>query len=173
MKALVTAAVCALTGCATTAAPSAQYFTGDPYNLVARHDVIAGEVCGVPVHYAITRQHDATVLLGAGSRRLSIRDEHGARHVIAIEANGGVSAEPVVDVWIGADRIEGHVGGRAFALEADGDAYRGTYVMPGTSSDERGELDVAGRGELLQMPRAELAAVVGPLLSCDRRGWTR
>ena len=171
MKAWMTPMLAMLAGCATAVTPRAQNLTGDPYDVVSKNGVIAGEVCGVHVDYAVTRQRDGIVLLGAGSRRLAVRDENGARHVFDLEARSGVSEEPLLDVWIGADRLSGHVGGRAFALQADGDVYRGIYVLPGTSDALRGEMEVAGRGELLHMPRAEMAAVVGPLLSCDRRGW--
>lgn len=172
MKTWMAAVLAALAGCATTTGPSkVQELTGDPYDVVTRHDVIAGEVCGVPVNYAVSREHGQIVLLGAGSRRLAIRDEQGARHVIDLESGHGVGAVPVLDVWIAADRIAGHVGGRSFALQADGDGYRGTYLLPGTSAEQQGAMEVAGRAELLQMPRAQLAAIVGPLLSCERRGW--
>ena len=173
MKMWMLTALAALGGCATTVGPRAQELTGDPYDIVVRHDVIAGEACGLPVNYAIQRERNQIVLLGAGSRRLAIRDEQGARHVFDLESSHGVDADPIIDVRIGADRISGHVGGRTFALDADGDVYRGIYVVPGTSSEQRGEMEVSGRAERLQMPRAQLAALVGPLFSCDRRGWTR
>ncbi len=173
MKAWMAAALSALAGCATTGVrPQVQHFTGDPYDVVAHRGVIAGEACGLTVDYAVSHRGDTTVLLGAGTRRLVIRDERGARHLTDLETRS-VAANPVVDVWISADRIEGHVGARSFALQAVGDAYRGTYVMLGTSSEQQGEMEVAGRDELLHMPRAVLAAIAPPLLSCDRRGWTR
>ncbi len=176
MKAWMAAALAMLAGCATTTptgTKAAQNFTGDPYDVVAKNGVIAGEACGVRVDYAVTRQRDNIVLLGPAMRRLTIRDEDGARHVFDLTANSGVSDVPLLDVWIAADRLEGHVGSRSFALQADGDVYRGTYVMVGTSPDQKGEMEVAGRAALLQMPRAEMAALVGPLLSCDRRAWSR
>lgn len=171
MKAWMLTALAALAGCATAGSSKSQEFTGDPYDIVARHDVIAGDVCGVSVNYAITHEPGRTVLLGASSRRLAVRDERGARHVFNLESNHDVDAVPALDVWIGADRIAGRVGPRAFELKADGDAYRGNYVRVGTSTQQQGTIEVAGRAELLKLPRAELAALVGPLLSCERRGW--
>ena len=173
MKHCVLALLGAISGCATSGMqPPAQHFTGDPYDVVANRGVIAGEACGLTVHYAVSREGKGTVLLGAGTRRLLIRDEGGARHLSDLEARS-VASVPVVDIMISADQIAGHVGARSFALRAEGDVYRGTYVMPGTSAEEQGEMEVAGRADLLQMPRAVLAAIAPPLLSCARRGWTR
>ena len=172
MKTWMAAALSALAGCATTAQPRAQHFVGDPYEVVAHRGVIAGEVCGNTVEYGLQRRGDALELLGGGTRRLQVRDENGARHIVDL-TNRTVGERPLVDLWISGDHITGNVGSRTVSLTADGDVYRGQYMRPGTSDELRGDMSVAGRAEMLALPNAELGAIAPGLLSCERRAWNR
>jgi hypothetical protein len=163
----------ALAGCATAQPqPPAQHFTGNPYDVTMRHGVMAGQACAVDINYAVSRRGDATVLLGPGTRRLEVRGEGGMSHVTGV-LSGNIVGNPTIDLWISPERISGRLRARIVELVADGDRYRGFYVLPGTSASERGDMEVAGRAEMLQLPRAALAAIVPPLLSCDRRTWSK
>ena len=165
-------------GCATAPLrPPAQHFAGDPYDLTLHHDVIAGEVCGLDVDYAVSQHGDATVLLGPGTHRLEARELGGG----AVRVTGvlGLAARryPAIDVLIAPDRIVGHIGARELRLVADGDVYRGTYSFPevalGGKTNAVGDMEVAGRDEMMRLPKPALAALVPSLMTCDRRGWAR
>lgn len=149
--------VCALAGCAT----SGREFTGDPYDVIEHHGVLSGEACGLPVAYAVSRDHDATILLGRGLARLQVRDENGGRHIT------GVLGAGTVDLHVTAERLDGFIGAFNVQLAADGDNYRGTYQL--TDDPRLGDVTLDGRQALLQLPRAALAALLPPLLSCERR----
>jgi hypothetical protein len=165
------AAVGLLAGCATGVQPRPQHFTGNPYEVTAQHGVIAGDVCGLDIHYAVSRRADASVLLGPGTRRLEVRDARGGREVTGV-LTSNLIANAVVDVRLSPDRIVGRVGPRQFDLVADGDVYRGSYSFPGVDNHV-GAMEVAGRAEMLALPRPVLAAVTPALLTCDHRGWGR
>lgn len=165
-------------GCATAPLrPPAQHFAGDPYDLTMHRGVIAGEACGLNVDYAVSQDGDATVLLGAGTRRLEARELGGG----AVRVTGVIGLAtrryPALDVVIAPDRIVGHIGARDLRLVADGDVYRGTYSFPEVAVDGKtnavGDIQVAGRAEMMLLPKPALAALVPSLMTCDRRGWAR
>ncbi len=177
MRAWLTAALCVTAGCATTLRPPAQHFAGDPYDITFHRGVIAGEVCGLDVDYAVSHSGDATVLLGAGTRRLEVRDLGGGAVRVTGILNNQVARYPTLDVRIAPDAIVGHIGGRELRLTADGDTYRGTYWFPEVAADGKanavGDIEIAGRAEMFYLPKAALAALVPSLMTCDRRGWSR
>jgi hypothetical protein len=150
-------------GCATAGRPApARHFTGDPYDVVERGGVLAGDVCGVTAEWAIEHDDGATQLVGRGIRHLEVRDEHGARHVT------GELGLAQVDLWVSADRLVGGIGMLSVDLAADGDAYRGVYRI--TDDPHLGEMRLDGRQEILHLPREVLAALLPPMLHCERRG---
>ena len=159
--------LCALAGCATTGRQQqTRRFTGDPYDITEHRNVIAGDVCGLDIDYAVSREGGATVLLGRGVRRLEVRDGYGARHVTGVlnlELGNGF-----VDLYVSADQLVGQMGPLRVKLTADGDSYRGTYQI--TDDKRLGEMEIVGRQEILGLPRAELAALLPPMLHCSRRG---
>jgi len=178
MRAWMAAAVlCGMGGCATTLRPPAQHFSGNPYDITAHHGVIAGEVCGVGIDYAVSRDGDTTVLLGPGTRRLAVRELGGGALRITGVLNGNLLMNAVVDLRIAPDGIVGRIGPRELRLTAVGDGYRGSYAFPevgrGGKTDDVGDIEIAGRDEMLLLPHEALAAVAPGLLTCDRRGWAR
>lgn len=178
MRAWLATALLVTTGCATTTlrAP-AQHFAGDPYDITVHRGVIAGEVCGVDVDYSVSPDGDATVLLGAGTRRLEVRDLGGGGVRVTGVLGLQVARYPGVDVRITPESIVGHIGARELKLTADGDSYRGTYWFPevalGGKTNAVGDIEVAGRAEMQYLPKPALAAIVPSLMTCDRRGWNR
>ena len=172
MRSWMLAVLFVTAGCATTLRPRAQHFTGDPYDVTFHHGVLSGEVCGLDVDYGVSGGRDATVLLGAGPRRLEVRDLGAG--VVRITGVLGlqVARYPDLDVRIAPDSIVGHIGARELRLTADGDVYRGSYSFP-ELANAVGEIEVAGRAEIQRIPTAALAAIVPSLMTCDRRGWSR
>lgn len=177
MKTWMLAALLGLGGCATTRLqPPAQHFSGDPYEVTMHHGVIAGEVCGRDVDYGVYHAGGAIELLGRSASRLEVHELGGGAVEVTGMLNAGVTGEPEVALRVSPDAIVGHIFGRVLRLTADGDGYRGTYAFPeilqGDKTNDIGDIEIAGRDEMLRLPHATLAALLPGLLTCDRRAWT-
>jgi hypothetical protein len=164
MRTLLLAALVA--GCATTGTgtKSAQRYTGYPYDITDDGSRISGLVCGVNVDYSVARRGDATVVSGFGSRSsyVEVRDDGGARHVTG--TLGGSVASDQLDLVVAGDRVQGRAGLRDVDLVAQGDAYRGKYMVrnqPGAAP-----MQIEGRAELMKLPPAEVGALMPAMMNC-------
>ena len=151
-------------GCATTT-PTAQRFTGNPYCISDEGSRISGLVCGVNVEYSVARHGSATSLSGFGSRSVyvEVHEQGGERRITG--SLGGSPSVGELDLTLSAGRLRGRAGVRDVDLVAAGDGYRGTYRVRNESGAAPMEID--GRGELMRLPAAELAALMPAMLNCE------
>lgn len=165
MRSWTLALLLGLGGCATTVPAGAQRFTGNPYDITDDGGRISGLVCGVNVEYSVARHGSATALSGFGSRSLfvEVREEGGERRI-----TGSLGASPdrgELDLVLSGSRLHGRAGVRDVDLVAAGDTFRGTYNV--RNSWGAAPMVVEGRGELMRLPAAELAALMPGMLNCE------
>ena len=155
----------ALAGCAASGPKSAQRFTGNPYDVTDEGNRISGIVCGIDVEYTVARHGDTTAISGFDNHPLfmEVRDEGGERHLTGSLGPGPDRGE--LDVVLSPQRLRGRAGIRDVALVAAGDSYRGSYTVRNQSGAS--PMLVEGRGTLLQLPPAELAALMPAMLNCE------
>jgi hypothetical protein len=129
---------------------------------------IKGRVCGMFVDFDVTHKGDHVQLVGSIDNRMpaaiDVREQNGQRH---FTGNLGPLA---VDFVAAPDGMQGHVGIRVFAIEAQGDLYRGFMRIPGlldiNGGKQRLGVAVSGRDALWGMPAADQAAVLPAIFSC-------
>jgi hypothetical protein len=130
---------------------------------------IRGRVCGMLVDLDVTHKGDHVQLVGSVDNRMpaaiDVSQTNGQRH---FTGNLGPLA---VDFVATPDGMQGHVGIRVFAIEAQGDTYRGFMRIPGLydvdNQKQRLGVIVAGKEALWSMAPADQAAVLPAIFSCS------
>jgi hypothetical protein len=159
-------------------------YTGQPYSV--RHEgahprpgnpssglrdnggSIRGRVCGMLVDFDVTHKGDHVQVVGSIDNQIpaaiDVSQANGQRH---FSGNLGPLA---VDFVATPEGMQGHVGIRVFAIEANGDAYHGFMRIPGLLDVEGGKqrlpVTVAGQQALWSMAPADQAAVLPAIFTC-------
>jgi len=130
---------------------------------------IRGRVCGMLVDLDVTHKGDHVQVVGSIDNRMpaaiDVAEENGRRHFTG--NLGGLA----IDFIASSGGMQGHVGIRVFAVEANAeDGYRGDMRIPGMYDPGGGKqsigLVVHGREALWSMPPADQAAILPAILTC-------
>ncbi len=130
---------------------------------------IHGHVCGMFIDFDVTHKGDHVQLVGSIDNRtdaaVDVADENGMRHFTG--HLGGLA----VDFIAGSGGMQGHVGIRVFAVEANAaGGYSGDMRIPGMFDPGGGKqsigVTIAGREALWAMPAADQAAILPAILTC-------
>lgn len=162
-------------------------FTGQPYTVTHKNahpmpggpssgvvgsgGVVIGRICGVDINYDVRHKGDHIFLNGVVSgstsqynANITIKDADGARLITGdFGAQAGYGA---IDLRVTDTEITGRVGRRRFDLKADGDRLVGRLRW---SSDREAPVEVRGYAAMRELPPADLAAILPPLLTCNGR----
>ncbi len=129
---------------------------------------IRGRVCGMLVDLDVTHKGDHVQIVGSLDNHfpaaIDVSEDKGVRHFTG--NLGGLAVDFVASPTV----MEGHVGVRVFAIETEGDVYRGFMRIPGllnvNDSNQRIGVTVAGRDALWAMAPADQAAVLPAIFTC-------
>ena len=162
-------------------------FTGQPYTVmhknahpmpggpssgvVASGGAILGRICGVDINYDVKHKGDHIFINGVVSgstsqynANITVRDVNGVRLITGdFGAQAGYGA---IDLQVTDTEITGRVGRRRFKLKAEGDQLVGHLNW---SSDHEAPVQVNGYAAMRELPPADLAAILPPLLTCNGR----
>jgi hypothetical protein len=162
-------------------------FTGQPYTVnhkkahpmpggpssgvVGPGGLIIGRVCGIDINYDVKHQGEKVFLNGVVSgfdtqfnANVTIRDTDGARVITGdLGARAGFGA---IDLRLTDTQITGRVGRRVFDVKVDGDRLTGRLKF---ASDREAPVEINGFAAMRELPPADLAAILPPLLTCNGR----